>query len=392
MKRLNIFKIIYYTILVIAYIIAIPILLLLSLKSKYRESIPKRFFLYKNSFFDKNQIWFHSCSLGETKSLIPIINELKNKNIISDVNISVVTNTGFEEAKKISQNVKFLPFEIFLPFWIKPQQHLVVMEAELWYILFFYAKKNHTKTTLINARISDRSFHKYLKFKFLYKKIFENIDTIFAQSQKDKDRLEQLGAKNIQVIGNIKTFSNISITKEYQKPNDLIITAGSTHKKEEELIIKAFLDFGKGKLIIVPRHPERFNEVDKLIQTLAPNKKYHRFSQNKNFDSDIILIDKMGELINIYAITDIVILGGAFENIGGHNPIEPAFFNCKIISGKKYFNQKELFKCVSNIFITENNKLLNNIINADKSSKYSSIINRVNINTLIKHIGKKDEL
>jgi 3-deoxy-D-manno-octulosonic-acid transferase len=381
-KRLNIFVVIYYTILSIAYILAIPFLFLLSFKKKYKDSIPKRFFPFNNNSFDNNSIWFHSCSLGETKALKPLIDKLN-----TDVNISVVTNTGFEEAIKLSKSVRFLPFEIFLLFWIKKQKKLIVMEAELWYMLFFVAKRKDINTILINARISDKSYNKYLKFRFLYKNIFENIDKVFAQSDIDKQRLESLGAKNVEVVGNIKTFSKIDVTTVYDKPNELVITAGSTHKNEEELILDAYLKLNNNhKLIIVPRHPERFDEVDLLIKSKISTQTYHRFSQNRNFDSDIILVDMMGELINIYAISDIVILGGAFENIGGHNPIEPAYFNCKIISGENYFNQKELFKAVDNISITNNNKILDTIQDAIDNGKKSKINSTLEINKIIDYI------
>jgi 3-deoxy-D-manno-octulosonic-acid transferase len=381
-RKLNIFKYLYLIILVIAYILAIPLLIFLSRKTKYKDSIPQRFFPINNKTFENNSVWFHSCSLGETKAIKPLVEYFENSNI------SVTTNTGFDEASKISKNVRFLPFEIFLPFWIVKQKALIVMEAELWYMLFFYAKKSNTPTVLINARISDKSYKSYLRFKFLYKKIFTNIDKVFAQSILDKERLETLGATNVEVVGNIKTFTKISTTKKYIKPNELIITAGSTHKNEEELMIKSYLEFNKGKLIIVPRHPERFDEVYSIIETMSNGKTFHRFSQKEDFSSDIVLVDKMGELINIYAISDVVLLAGAFEdNIGGHNPLEPAFFNCKIISGEHYFNQKSLFEVVDNILISSKEDLTNNLIEIEKDNKFSSIKNSVDIDKIINHIS-----
>jgi 3-deoxy-D-manno-octulosonic-acid transferase len=381
-RKLNIFKYLYLIILVIAYILAIPLLIFLSRKTKYKDSIPQRFFPINNKPFENNSVWFHSCSLGETKAIKPLVEYFENSNI------SVTTNTGFDEASKISKNVRFLPFEIFLPFWIVKQKALIVMEAELWYMLFFYAKKSNTPTVLINARISDKSYKSYLRFKFLYKKIFTNIDKVFAQSILDKERLETLGATNVEVVGNIKTFTKISTTKKYIKPNELIITAGSTHKNEEELIIKSYLEFNKGKLIIVPRHPERFDEVYSIIETMSNGKTFHRFSQKEDFSSDIVLVDKMGELINIYAISDVVLLAGAFEdNIGGHNPLEPAFFNCKIISGEHYFNQKSLFEVVDNILISSKEDLTNNLIAIEKDNNCSSIKNSVDIDKIINHIS-----
>ena len=362
---MSLFSIFYYLVLSFIYILAIPYLIFKSRNSKYRQAIPAKFFLKDNIPFKENGIWFHSCSMGETKAIKPLI-----ENYLENANISVITNTGFEEAKKISSNVRYLPFEIFLPFWVNKQKVLVVMEAELWYLLFLVAKKKGAKTLLINARISDKSYKSYKRFSFFYKKIFQNIDKVFAQSEVDKSRLEELGATNIEVIGNIKLAQLPKVNVNLEKPKQVIITAASTHENEEKLILEAFKK-EQGKLIIVPRHPERFEKVDFLIREFIKEKNisYQRYSIKDDFDSDIILVDKMGILNDIYAISDVVILGGAFEKIGGHNPIEPAFFNCKIISGKNIFNQKSLFDCIKNYYLIENDELgeyLNNIKNLEK--------------------------
>lgn len=319
---MGLFSIFYYLLLSAIYILAIPYLVWKSRSTKYKKAIPAKFFLKDNSSFKENGIWFHSCSMGETKAIKPLIENFKEL-----ANISVITNTGYEEAKTISSNVRYLPFEIFLPFWINKQKVLVVMEAELWYMLFLFAKKKGAKTFLINARISDKSYKSYKRFSFFYKKIFKNIDKVFAQSDVDKKRLEELGASNVEVIGNIKLAQLPSKKLDLEKPKKCVITAASTHENEETLILSAY-DKNQGKLIIVPRHPERFEKVNILISDYIKNKDitYHKYSVKEDFDSDIILIDKMGMLNDIYAISDVVILGGAFEKIGGHNPVEPAFF------------------------------------------------------------------
>ncbi|WP_108559603.1 lipid IV(A) 3-deoxy-D-manno-octulosonic acid transferase [Arcobacter caeni] len=362
---LSLFSIFYYLLLSFIYILAIPYLIFKSRNSKYRQAIPAKFFLKDNIPFKENGVWFHSCSMGETKAIKPLI-----ENYLKNANISVITNTGFEEAKKISSNVRYLPFEIFLPFWITKQKVLVVMEAELWYLLFLLAKKKGAKTLLINARISDKSYKSYKRFSFFYKKIFKNIDKVFAQSEVDKQRLEELGASNIEVIGNIKLAQLPKVNFELEKPTQVVITAASTHENEEKLILNAYKK-EQGKLIIVPRHPERFEKVDLLIKEFVKDKdiSYQRYSIKEDFKSDIILVDKMGILNDIYAISDVVILGGAFEKIGGHNPIEPAFFNCKIISGKNIFNQKSLFDCMKNYYLIQNDELgeyLNNLEDLEK--------------------------
>jgi 3-deoxy-D-manno-octulosonic-acid transferase len=383
---LSLFTILYYILASILYIFSTPLLILLCFKSKYRQSIPSRYFLKNNSPFKQDSIWFHTCSMGETKAIKPIIDEFKNENI--NINISVVTNTGFNEALKYSSNVKFLPYEIFLPFWIKKQKILIVLEAELWYMLFLYAKIKKTKTILINARISDNSYSSYKKFSWFYKYIFNKIDKIYSQSIEDKKRLESIGAKNIEVIGNIKLTQLPKINKILEKTDDFFITAASTHKKEEKLILESY-DKKYGKLIIVPRHKERFNSVDSIIKNFIKNKNisYHRYSKQNNFKSNIVLFDTIGELSNLFAISDAVILGGAFEKIGGHNPIEPAFFNCRIISGEYYFNQKSLFDCVINYKIVKKEDL-RNIMKNIKDIEKSKLTKIGNIDKIVSEIKK----
>ena len=378
---MSLFSIVYYLFALLIYILAIPYLIFKSRNSKYKIAIPSKFFLKENSSFSKKGIWFHTCSMGETKAIKPLVEEFED-----DVNISVITNTGYEEAKSLSSNVRYLPFEIFLPFWIKEQKALVVMEAELWYMLFLIAKKKGAKTFLINARISDKSYNSYKRFAFLYKRVFANIDKIFAQTNIDKERLLELGAKNVEVIGNIKLAQLPKVTREFEKPNDTLITAGSTHENEERLILDSF-DRKYGKLVIVPRHPERFEKVNTLIEEFIKNKNlsYHRFSKFENFDSDIVLVDKLGDLNNIYAISDVVILGGAFEYIGGHNPVEPAFFGCKLISGENIFNQKSLFECVNNYTIIKNNELKQTLENI-KNLKKSTLVQEGDLKPILKEL------
>ncbi len=377
------FKYFYLFLTFIIYILAIPYLLYKSRSKKYSEAIPAKFFLKNNPKFNKELIWFHACSMGETIALKSIIEQF------DEVNLSVITNTGYEKASELSSNVRYLPYELFLPFWIVKQKALVVMEAELWYMLFLGAKSKNIPTYLINARISDRSYQSYKKFHWFYKKIFENIDMIFAQSQEDKKRLESLGGKNIKVIGNIKLTNLPVITKKLIKPEGITITAASTHDTEEELILESW-ERSMGRLVIVPRHPERFEEVYSLIEQYSYkyNLSYSRYSQSDNFNSDITLVDMMGELNNIYAISDVVILGGGFiKTAGGHNPIEPAFFNCKLISGEIIFNQKALFECVNNHYLIKNNQLKQYLSEIEKL-KNTSLGEKGDIQPILEELKK----
>ena len=370
------------------YILALPLLVYLSFKSKYKESIPARFFLFKNpSFSQQNSLWFHVCSLGEARALKPILKELDKY----DINITTITQTGHAEAKKYDADVRYLPYELFLPFWIKKQKVLVVLEAEFWYMLFQIAKNRGAKVILLNARISDKSVKKYLQFAWFYKKLLANVEIVYAQSEVDKNRFLALGAKNIEVIGNIKLAGEIKHTKEYEKPDLETIVAGSTHEGEEKHALAAFLEYKKEykcKLIVVPRHPERFDTVYTLMQEAAEHNSLtvSRWSEKQNFEADMVLVDTMGELNNIYRISDIAILGGAFkEDVGGHNPLEPAHFGCKIITGKHFFHQKELFKYVHHVQYVEGDAITEALIKT-KELPPSMVEESINLEPIIKKI------
>ena len=350
------FTLLYFILSVVLYLIALPLLVYLSFKQKYKESIPSRFFLFNNpKFTNKNGVWFHVCSLGEARALKPLLKLLGDE----DIKITTITHTGQAEAKKYAADVRYLPYEMFLPFWSKKQKILIVLEAEFWFMLFTVIRAKGAKVVLLNARISEKSAKKYLQMAWFYKRMLVHVDTIYAQSEADKNRFLALGARNIEVIGNIKLAGEIVKTKDYAKPNVELIVAGSTHDTEEESILKSFIEYRKqsdAKLVIVPRHPERFEIVYELMKTYTQKKdlSISRFSKDKSLSTDMILVDEMGELNNIYAISDIAILGGAFkDDVGGHNPLEPAFFGCKIITGKHFFHQKELFKYVHHVQYVE---------------------------------------
>ena len=318
---------------------------------------------------DDKAVWFHACSLGETVALTPIVKELEALN----PSVTVTTQTGFDAAKKIVNKARYLPYEAWLPFWVRKQKKLVVLEAELWYMLFVMAKFKGTQTALLNARISDKSYKSYKKMAWFYRQLFKYVDKVFCQSDIDKERLTKLGAKDIEVIGNIKLANKVIPTKSLEKPDTFMMVAASTHDSEEALILDAYAEYlkasdKKSKLVMVPRHPERFESVHKMMENFAKAQglSYHRYSQKSGFTSDLVLVDVLGELVNIYAISDLVILGGGFAPIGGHNPLEPATFNNKIISGKAYFNQKGLFPLVKNLKVVENSELAEALIDVDE--------------------------
>ncbi|MDD5717061.1 MAG: lipid IV(A) 3-deoxy-D-manno-octulosonic acid transferase [Sulfuricurvum sp.] len=343
------FDFFYSVLAAVFYVAALPLLVLFSFKKKYRISVPARFFGINNPPFQAHDIWFHVCSLGEAKALAPLVEQLENYRLA----ITTITHTGYEAASQYKAQVRYLPYEIWLWFWIRDPKTVVVLEAEFWYLLFRLAHRRGGRVIALNARISDRSFPKYYRMRWFYRILLSQCDRIFCQSSEDMARFMALGAKNVEVVGNIKLAQKIEATKTYSKPQGLVIVAASTHEGEEEGILNGFIAYRKhnpsARLLVVPRHPERFAKVGELIAKTAPMMELSYWSESQTISNDITLVDAMGELNNLYAISDVAILGGAFKPIGGHNPLEPARFQCKIITGEAIFLQRELFKYVSHV-------------------------------------------
>ena len=370
------FPYVYMVLCILVYIVCLPFLVASVLRKKHKDSIPQRFFGVHFKLPFKPQYWFHACSFGEIKSLEPIILALLDSPKPLRVLITTITHTGYAEAQKLFRArfpaqvcVKFLPFEIFLPLWRGKLSHLkslVVMEAELWKMLFFIAKSKRAKTLLLNARISDRSQKSYERFRGFYRGIFEYIDMVLAQSSKDKRRLQALGARDVSVFGNLKMLNPPKVSRAYRKIAPLIVLGASTHRGEEELLVRSFVEFKvrypHAQLILAPRHPERFESVCEMLGKIGL--KFARLSDlGDEIRGEIIVVDRLGELVNLYAISDIVVLGGSLvPKIGGHNPLEPAFFHTRLISGKHIFNQQALFVCVQNAKLIESSELTQTLL------------------------------
>ena len=383
----RLFFLFYSLVSILIYLIALPFLFLFAFKTKYKQSIPARFFLWNNPPLKADGIWFHSCSFGEAKAIKPLVDALPQEAL----RMSTTTQTGFDAINQYTQESRYLPFEPLLFFWMKPQKALVVMEAEFWYLLFTLAKRRGAKTLLINARMSDRSFPKYRKMAWLYRQIFKHIDEVYAQTSIDRERLELLGARNVTVTGNIKLSTLPSPTKALKKPEGLLLCGASTHEGEESLVLEAYLALkkqeGDVRLLLVPRHPERFDKVAQMTETFARvhGLSMQRYSMDEELQSDIVVVDVLGELVNLYAISDIVILGGAFEPIGGHNAAEAAQFGCKIISGEHYFNQKDIFEAVEGIAVVEASNLSRRLLQ-HALLKPARIKNRTDISPIVESI------
>jgi len=381
------FTIVYTLVAVTLHLVAAPFLLLYAFKEKYKESIPSRFFLRNNPTLPEDGIWFHACSFGEVKALAPLLSKFDR----DAIRITTTTQTGHAQALSYTPNSRYLPFESLILPWVTRQKVLVVMEAEFWYLMFRAARGKGARTILLNARISDRSYAKYMRMKWLYKRIFSDIDTVYAQTQLDAERLESLGARNVTVLGNIKFADIQGPTAQLTKPDGLIVCAASTHEGEEAPILDAFRTLKQkqpdARLFVAPRHPERFAKVHQLLAYFCELQhwSYRKFSTGRSLKADVVLIDSLGELINLYAISDVVILGGAFVEAGGHNAAEAAQFGCRIISGEHYFNQRDIFGGIEGITVVSQRELAETL-EYPKILPMTKIVTQTDISPVISEI------
>lgn len=301
---------------------------------------------------------FHCVSVGEVLTSIPLIKQYQALHPEQKILITTTTFTGYQEVKKafserVDHRFMALDFILFSHLFFSRNniQSLTIIETELWPSLLQQAKHHNAHVTLINARLSQRSAKRYLKFPRSALWLVNHIDRVLAQHQDDADRFIQLGVnkKKITITGSIKF--DIQIDQEKQNKGEIlkrkcahtpIIVAASTHKGEDEIILNAFTTLlntqKKALLIIVPRHPERFTSVEQLAE--KHNFKTFRKTERElpPEDCQIYIGDTMGEMIVYLSLADIVIMGGSFVPIGGHNLLEPAALKKPAITGPFNFN------------------------------------------------------
>ncbi|MCH9745716.1 MAG: lipid IV(A) 3-deoxy-D-manno-octulosonic acid transferase [Proteobacteria bacterium] len=305
-------------------------------------------------------IWIHCVSVGEFRASITLIDTLIKQHPQHKILVTTTTPTGSSALKQHYKNQVlhyYFPFDLSLIVkrYIKRinPDLCILMETEIWPNLIHALKQRNIPSILINARLSRRSLEKYQKFApKLISKTLNQLTLIATQNQNSATRFIQLGVVENKVIntGNIKFDLNPtanSATTETLKqiigPRK-VITFASTHAGEEAQIIKHYVKVKEqidALLVIIPRHPERFNEVEKLAKN-ADLTVARRSNATPNNTAQILLGDSMGEMLSYFAISDIVFMGGSLNQTGGHNMLEPAAHSKAIIFGPNVFNFAEI--------------------------------------------------
>ncbi len=311
----------------------------------------------------KKIVWVHTVSVGEFIAALPIIKQLQTNSALQLV-VTTTTPTGSDRVRAMLGDSVFhvyAPYDLpdviarFLQ-RIKPSL-LLIMETELWPNTIAACAKRNIPVVLVNGRMSKKSARGYQKFSGLTRPMLQNLSLVLVQNKEDAARFNNLGlpAKNTQVTGNIKFDLVLTdalrqqaaqLKQQWNNNGERIIwLAASTHPGEDEVILEAFRqvksDLKKLLLVLVPRHPERFNSVHNLCVSRGFNVA-KRSLGDASTATDIIVGDTMGELLLMFGASDIAFVGGSLVPNGGHNFIEPAAWQLPLLSGQHVFNFAEV--------------------------------------------------
>lgn len=312
---------------------------------------------------NRPSIWVHAVSVGEVLAISTLVSHLRNQYPEYRIVISTTTITGQKLARKKFgiENVFYFPLDF--QFAIRPYLDLlrpsllVIAETEFWPNFLRLAHSGGARLAVVNARISDRSWPGYRRFRFVFRRILQRIDVFLTQTQEDADRLASIGAPadRIHVTGNLKFDVPVppspaivsSLRASFQdSESGPVIVAGSTLDGEESLILRAFenilVSYPKAVLLLAPRHPERFDEVSQLLEQLGIRQWRRSLWSGESLPGRVLLVDTIGELAALYSLADVAFVGGSLVPRGGHNIIEPAQHGVPIVVGNHTENFRDI--------------------------------------------------
>ncbi|MFK7732429.1 MAG: lipid IV(A) 3-deoxy-D-manno-octulosonic acid transferase [Pseudomonadales bacterium] len=340
-------------------------LLLRSIRApEYRKRIKERFGLLPEGLH-KDYIWLHSVSVGETVAAEPLVKALLRDYPQRRLLVTTMTPTGSEQVfRSFGDKVDHVYAPYDLPGSVRRFLNntapcmAVIMETELWPNVLRQCSDRKIPTALINARLSKSSAAGYARAPSVSSMMMSRLGGVAAQSQADGERFVQLGLprERLRITGSIKFDHTISedvmettaiLRKEWQGASKRPVwIAASTHSGEDEIILQAHRlllnDDIAALLILVPRHPERFEEVYTLCASERMQISRRSSKEAVRSETQLVLGDTMGELAALYGACDIAFVGGSLVARGGHNPIEPAAWGLPVLVGEHTFNFQEI--------------------------------------------------
>ncbi len=335
---------------------------------RFRAGLGERFFGPSRSFAEAlskgNRIWIHAVSVGEVLAISGLVRELASRSPRSSVVISTTTRTGHTLARERFGKERCFYFPLDFPWTVRAAIRrlqpalLVLAESELWPNLLTACRRERIPVLVVNARISDRSFPRYLRLRLLWRPFLQMLTMVLAQTPEDARRLQQIGvpADRIQVGGNLKfdvrAPQSSPLTEQIKlklAPATRLLVCGSTLEGEEALLLKAWpqilRNIPDAVMLLAPRHPERFRKVEEELAASAI--RWVRRSQWMAAPSplsggSIFLLDSIGELASLYSLAAAAFVGGSLVAAGGHNPLEPSQFGIPIAMGPHYENFRQI--------------------------------------------------
>ncbi len=361
--RLRILRYLYTVLVYLLRPIALGVVLWRSLRNPgYRDGIAERFG-FGARLNGSRGVWVHAVSLGEVTAAAALIRALRARYPGTALILTTATPTGRARALALfgeSITVRFVPYDTpgsMRRFLSRAHPRLaIIMETELWPNLFHQCRRRRIPVVLANARLSMKSVARYRRFGALFREVFSAGTLVAAQSAHDADRFIAIGAARdrTHVVGNLKfdvaidpavTARGLHLRSAYWGDRPVWI-AGSTHEGEEDaaLTAQALIQSAvpAALLLLVPRHPERFQAVADLL-----NRRGFRFERRSSdnpvrADAQVLLVDTIGELAGLYASVDVAFVGGSLVPVGGHNLLEPAALGVPIMTGPYQSNAKEI--------------------------------------------------
>jgi len=392
--------ILYNLLLIIATVLFFPVILFkLITVPKYRGGMTQKLGRLRKSVLQvikgSRPIWIHAVSVGEVMAAHPLIRELKKKYPHRKLILSTVTVTGNYTARRRvpeADAVFYFPFDF--PCIVRRviqginPQIVLVAETELWPNFFRELKRAGIPSAVINGRISPSSHKNYRKLNKFFSQVFDNVTLFCMQSEADAVRIKDIGAdpEKVMVTGNLKFDQRLPVntsTPVSIASGKKVITAGSTHRGEEATLLDVFKHLRQKYpdllLIIAPRHPERFNEVEGLINKAGYD--CQRRTKLHGPVKDVLLLDTIGELRSFYSLCDIAFIGGSLVKVGGHNLLEPAAMKKPVIFSRYMFNFKEISEALLSAG--------GGIMVKDKTELYTQIDNLLSDKELARSIGER---
>ena len=383
---------------------------------RYIHRVAERFGFYKKQN-NSQTIWVHAVSYGEVNAAQSLVRSLLEEYPDSRLIFTCTTPTASALIEDLFEDKVisiYLPYDLKGPVkrffeWAKPKMAIII-ETEIWPNIYHYCGTREIPLILASACISDDSMKKYSILFGLFKDSVSQGIVVASQSEEDAQKFISLGAKEERtfVTGNLKFDIEVNLSSSIDKnifKSEIINerfswTAGSTHEREEKEAIRAH-ELIKEKipnalLILAPRKPERFHAVSKILDQSELS--YCKWSENKDkkIDSDVLLVDTLGDLLFFYSVGDMSFVGGSLFDIGGHNLIEPAVMMKPILTGPKLDNVLEIadqFRSNQAIIIVRDYKeLCSSILELSEDKERCNQMTNNAMQVIEKNKGSKDKI